>query len=136
MRLKSLMCLSFSSCAFIFALLAAGCGAVTNNAPGGKGTNLYGREVAINERFKLSKDEKVYIEGTTLTVELKGVRRTWYVDGKSETAEADLIIALDRKEQRQWMDIGEKVTVGDYSVELRAADPFGKTSCELTVARR
>jgi hypothetical protein len=71
-----------------------------------------------------------------LMVQLKAVRRTWYVDGKSETAEADVIITLDGKEQRQWMDIGEKVTVGDYVVELQSANPFGKTSCELTVARR
>ena len=95
-----------------------------------------GKAAAINEQFKLSLDEKVYIKDTALVVQLKGVRRSWYVDGKSETAEADLIIALDDKERRQWMDIGEKVTVGDYVVELQSANPFGKTSCELSVTRR
>lgn len=127
--------LSLASLAFILVLLT-GCGAWTNNGQGQEGMRVYGREVAMDERFKLSRDEKVYIKDTALAVELKGVRRTWYVDGKSETAEADLIITLDGKEQRQWMDIGEKVTAGDYVVELRSADPFGKTSCQLTVARR
>ena len=127
--------LSFYAFAFIV-LLLSGCGACANNAQGGKGLKLDGREAAINEQFKLNRDEKVYLKDTELMVQLKSVRRTWYVDGKSETAEADVIIALDGKEQRQWMEIGEKVTVGDYVVELQSANPFGKTSCELTVARR
>jgi hypothetical protein len=95
-----------------------------------------GREVSLGERFKLSPDEKVLVKDTALTIQLKSVRRTWYVDGKSETADADLIITLDKKEQRQWVDIGEKVAVGDYVVELWGADPFGKTSCQITVTRR
>ncbi len=95
-----------------------------------------GREVALGERFKLEKDEKVAVKDTALTVQLKGVRRSWHVDGKSETADADLIITLDGKEQRQWVDIGEKAAVGDYVVELWGADPFGKTSCQIVVTRR
>lgn len=126
---------SFSAFAFIL-LLLLGCGACANSAQGGRGLTGDGREAPVNEQFKLSRGETVYIKDTALSVQLKSVRRTWYVDGKSETAEADVIITLDSKEQRQWMDIGEKVTVGDYVVELRAADPFGKTSCELTVTRR
>lgn len=128
--------LSFSSLAFILLLLLSGCGAWTNKGQDEKGTGFYGREVAMGESFKLSRDEKVYVKDTALTVQLKSVRRTWYVDGKSETAEADIIVTLDGKEQRQWMDMGEKVTIGDYVVQLRAADPFGKTSCELVVVRR
>jgi hypothetical protein len=125
LRLKSLICLSLSSFAFILSLLA-GCGTMKAD----------GREVALGERFKLNRDEKVWVKDAALTVELKGVRRSWHVDGKSETADADLIITLNGKEQRQWMDIGEKLTVGDYVVDLRGADPFGKTSCELIVTRR
>jgi dTDP-4-dehydrorhamnose 3,5-epimerase-like enzyme len=95
-----------------------------------------GREVALGERFKLNQDEKVRVKDAALTIELKGVRRSWHVDGKSETADADLIITLDGKEQRQWVDIGEKLAAGGYVVELWGADPFGKTGCELIVTRR
>lgn len=135
MRLKSLSHLSFPSCVFIL-LLLSGCGALTNNGQAEKGLKADGREVIIGERFKLSRDEKVSVKDTTLTVQLKGVRRSWRVDSKSETADADIIITLDNKEQRQWMDIGEKVSVGDYLVDLRGADPFGKTNCQIIVTRR
>jgi hypothetical protein len=64
------------------------------------------------------------------------VRRTWYVDGKSETADADMIMTLDKTEQRRWVEIGEKVILGDYVITLAGAYPFGKTSCELIVERR
>lgn len=95
-----------------------------------------GREVSLGESFKLTPDEKVRVKDTGLAVELKSVRRTWYVDGKSETADADIIITLDKKEQRQWLGIGKNVTIGDYVVELKGANPFGKTDCTLVVTRR
>jgi hypothetical protein len=117
---------ALSSFAVVLSLLA-GCGS---------GPKAGGREVALGERFKLSRDEKVWVKDTSLTAELKGVRRTWYVDGKSETAEADIIITLDGKEQRQWMGSGEKVTAGEYVLQLAGANPFGKTDCELVVTRR
>jgi len=129
MRLKLLMRLSFSFFFLILSLLV-GCGARSN--PG----QAEGREVSLGESFKLTPDEKVRVKDTALAVQLKSVRRTWYVDGKSETADADIIITLDNKEQRQWIDIGEKVTAGDYVVELTGADPFGKTDCTLIVTRR
>jgi hypothetical protein len=121
---KRLSLLAFA----LIPLLLFGCGARTSKVDG--------REVAVGERFKLSREEKVFVKDAALTLQLKSVRRTWYVDGKSETAEAEIIIALDGKEQRRWMGMGEKVEAGDYVVELEAADPFGKTSCELVVMRR
>jgi hypothetical protein len=121
--------------AFPVALLV-GCGAGMTGVRVGRELMGHGRTAAIGERFKLEQEEEVSIKDTNLTIQLKSVRRTWYVDGKSETADADIIITLDGKEQRQWMDIGEKVTIGDYVVELRGADPFGKTSCEVVVAGR
>jgi hypothetical protein len=121
--------------AFIFPLLA-GCGAVTTNAPAGRELTAQGRTARLGESFKLAREEKVSIEGTNLTALLKSVRRTWYVDGRGETAEADIIIALDGREQRQWMDVGEKLIVGDYEIVLSGADPFGKTSAHLIVTRR
>ncbi len=135
MRLKSLRHLFFPSCAFIL-LLLSGCGAVTSNGQAERGMKADGREAVLGERFKLEKDEKVSVKDTALTIELKGVRRSWHVDGKGETADADLVITLDGKEQRQWVDIGEKAAVGDYVIDLRGADPFGKTSCQIIVTRR
>jgi hypothetical protein len=117
--------LSFSSVVLTLVLLAAGCGAW-----------MGGRQVAVGESFKLSPGEKASIIGAALSVQLSGVRRTWYVDGKRETAEADIIITLNGTEQRQWMGVGEKVMAGNYLVNLRGADPFGKTNCELMVLRR
>jgi len=128
---------SFSVSSFMLCLsLLAGCGAGMNNGQAGKWLKADGREVAIGERFKLSRDEKASVKDTALTVQLKSVRRTWYVDGKGETVDADIIFTLDKKEQREWVGIGEKVTIGDYVVELWGADSFGKTSCELIVTRR
>jgi hypothetical protein len=109
---------------------------MTNNGQAERVLKADGREVSLGERFKLSRDEKVWVKDTALTIQLKSVRRSWHVDGKGETSDADLIITLDGKEQRQWVNIGEKVTVGDYVVELWGADPFGKTSCQITVTRR
>jgi hypothetical protein len=109
-------------------LLLAGCGAASLSAGG--------REAALGESFKLIPNESVSIKETPMTIELKGVRRTWYVDGKSETADADLVIALDGREQRQWLKVGEETNVGDYTVKVWGADPFGKTSATLVVTRR
>ena len=127
--LKTLLLLCF---AFGFSHLA-GCGAGTFDGKIGKGFEASGREVSQGERFKLEKDEMVSVKDTKMTVQLKGVRRTWYVDGKSETADADIIITLGGKEQRQWIKVGEKITFGDYIIELSGADPFGKTSAGLIV---
>jgi hypothetical protein len=144
--MKSLKSFAISFFALCLSLLA-GCGAGTNNGAverglaangnqGESGPKAVGREVAIGERFKLVRDEKVRVKDTSLTIGLKGVRHTWYVDGKSETVDADFIITSNEKEQRQWIDLGEKVTVGDYVVELLGADPFGKNDSELVVTRR
>lgn len=109
--------------------LLAGCGAVAGRRAGG-------REAALGERFKLGRDEKVSVKETPLAIELKSVRRTWHVDGKGETADADLIITLDGREHRQWLKVGEKAEIGDYTVKVWGADPFGKTSADLIVTRR
>jgi hypothetical protein len=100
------------------------------------GCGAGGREAALGEQFKLTPNESVSIKGTPLAVELKAVRRTWYVDGKSETAEADLVVTLEGREHKQWLKGGEEKTVGDYTVKVWGADPFGKTSAELIVTRR
>ena len=102
----------------------------------GCGLRSGGREAALGEQFKLTPNERVSIKGTPLAVGLKSVRRTWYVDGKSETAEADLVVMLEGREHRQWLKGGEEKTVGDYTVKVWGADPFGKTSAELIVTRR
>jgi hypothetical protein len=94
------------------------------------------REVSLGERFKLLADERVFVRETALTIELKGTRRTWYVDGKSETAEADLRLTLGGEAKRQWVKAGEEVAVGDYNVRAWGVDPFGKSSAELIVTRR
>ena len=109
--------------------LLSGCGVVVGRRAGGC-------EAALGERFKLSRDETVSIKETPLSIELKTVRRTWYVDSKSETADADLIMTLEGREQRQWLKVGEKAEVGDYIVKVWGADPFGKTSAELIVTKR
>lgn len=116
-------------------LLLVACG----NAPTGKmekGLQANGREVAPGERFKLEKDETVWVKETGVTIQLKGVRRSWHVDGKSESVDADIIITLDGKEQRRWMNLGDEVTTGEYIVRLRGAYPFGKTNATLTVMHR
>jgi hypothetical protein len=117
---------------FLLALilsLSPGCGTAAGLRSGG-------REAAIGERFKLTPSESVSIKETRLAIELKGVRRTWYVNGKGETADADLAMTLDGREQRQWLKVGEETTVGDYTVKVWGADPFGKTSATLIVTRR
>jgi hypothetical protein len=121
---------------FVFGLsLLAGCGAGMVDGKMEKGLQANGREVVLGEDFKLEKDEKVSVKDTNMTIQLKSVRRTWYVDGKSETADADIVITLDGKEQRRWMKIGDKLTFGDYMVELSGADPFGKTNAGLIIKR-
>lgn len=118
----------------------AGCAAGANNAqPGTPVANSNrlegGREVSVGESFKIGKDEKVSVKETKLTIELKGTRRSWLANGKGEFVEADVLVALDGKEQRQWMKLGNKLTSGEYVVELLSVDPFGKTNAGLTVTR-
>jgi hypothetical protein len=125
---------NFSKCHTLFSLalilsISSGCGAVA-------GLRAGGREAALGEQFKLTPNESISIKETPLAIELKTVRRTWYVDGKSETADADLVMTLDGREQRQWLKVGEETQVGDYNVKVWGADPFGKTSAELMVTRR
>ena len=116
--------------------LYAGCGASATDAPVGGELEVDGRTAAVGETFKLKPEEKVSIRETQFTVQLKGVRRTWYVDGRGETADADLVLTLGGKERRQWIKAGEKATVGDFVVQVWGADPFGKTSADLIVTRR
>ena len=127
MKMKESKCLALL-CSIFSLLLLAGCGVAGKNG---------GREAAIGQRFKLGKDETVSIRDTDLTVQLKSVRRSWTVDGKGETADADILVTLAGKDdQRKWLGIGERVTAANYVIELSAADPFGETSCELIVGRR
>ena len=131
--------------------LLAGCGASTTNKPAGNGLTANAnananyvddgwppgsREVELGEQFKLLADDRVFVKGTELSIVLEGTRRTWYVDGKSETAEADLRITLDGEEKRQWLKVGEETTVGDYKVKAWGVYPFGNSSAELIVTRR
>ena len=109
--------------------LVPGCGAAA-------GLHVGGREAALGERFKLIPNESVSIKETPLAVELKTVRLTMYADSKSETADADLVMTLDGREQRQWLKVGQATQVGDYTVKVWGVDPFGKTSAELIVTRR
>jgi hypothetical protein len=123
-------------------LLLTGCGAsagrgLSANAGGADdGWPPGAREVAPGERFKLSRDEKVSVKETPLTVELKGVRRSWHVDGKGESADVDLIITSGGEEKRQWLQVGAETTAGEYTVKVWGADPFGKTSATLIVTGR
>ncbi|HYG82464.1 MAG TPA: hypothetical protein VD861_18860, partial [Pyrinomonadaceae bacterium] len=82
------------------------------------GCGAGGREAALGERFKLARDESVSIKETPMTVELKGVRRTWHVDGRGETADADLVVTLGGLEHRQWLKAGEEKAVGEYAVKV------------------
>lgn len=93
------------------------------------------REVAVGEDFKIETKEKVSVKGTPLTIELKGVKLSWYANGKGEYPEADVVVALNGKEQRQWMKLGETIKSGEYVVKLTGAYPFGKTNAELIVTR-
>lgn len=95
-----------------------------------------GREAMPGESFKLESKEKVSIKGTKLSIQLMGVRRSWRADGKGEYVDAEIITTLNSTEQRQWMNIGDEVTVGDYLVKLLGAYPFGKTNAELIVKRQ
>ncbi|HEX8845617.1 MAG TPA: hypothetical protein VF791_13275 [Pyrinomonadaceae bacterium] len=123
--------------------LLAGCGAAQmgrgltangNRVEGEK--KAEGREVALGERFKLDRDEKVWVKDTKLTVQLKGVRRSWLANGKGEFVDAEIIFTLDAKEETHWLKLGEKLTVGDYVIELKGAYPFGKTNAELMITRK
>src|SRR5215213_3804917 len=133
---RALLLLALSLSLFTCCGASAGGGPQVNANHADDGWPPGSREVALGEQFKLLRDERVFVKDTALTVELKGTRRTWYVDGKSETAEADLRITLGGDEKKQWLKVGEETTVGDYTVKLWGADPFGKSSATLIVTRR
>jgi hypothetical protein len=144
MRVRLRKRFSISFFALSLALLA-GCAAGANNTgPGALAANgnhltagppTGGREIIIGETFKIEKDERVSVKETKLTVELKGTRLSWLANGGGEYGEADVLVALDGKEQRRWLKLGDKITSGEYVVELTGVDPFGKTSARLTVTR-
>lgn len=114
--------------------LERGLSSNSNQAEGGQKTN--GREAMLGKSFKLESKEKVSIKDTKLVLQLNGVRRSWLADGKGELVDAEIMITLDATEQRQWIQIGGEVVVGDYLVKLLGAYPFGKTNAELIVTRR
>ena len=111
-------------------------GLTTNSNQGESGRKPEGREVALDERFKVDRDEKVWVKDTKLTVRLKSVRRSWLANGGGEFVDAQLVITLDAEEQTEWLKLGEKLTVGDYIIKLLGAYPFGKTNAELMVTRK
>jgi hypothetical protein len=129
----------------VFSLMSlAGCAAGANTtgpvAPAANGNLEAGpqtgsREVAIGESFTLGKDEKVSVKETKLTIELKGTRLSWLANGGGEFVEAEVLVTLDGKELRRWLKLGENITSGEYVVKLHGANPFGKSSAELTVTR-
>ena len=145
MRVKLLKHLAVVFLAAGLASLAGCAGGVNSAQPGALAANgnqssggepqAGGREVALGEEFKLGKDEKVSVKATGLTIELKGVKRSWYANGGGEFPEADVAVTLDGKEERRWMKLGETIKSGEYIVKLSGADPFGKTGAELIVTR-
>jgi hypothetical protein len=125
-------------------ILLTGCGAGGSSslqpgalAPKGHGPEAGGREVILGENFKILIDEKVSVKETNLMIELKGTRNSWYADGKGGFVEAEVLVALDGKEQRRWMKLGDEMTSGEYTIRLMGVDPFGrKSNAELIVKRR
>jgi hypothetical protein len=96
-----------------------------------------GKQSALNEEFKLLPHEKLAIKDTGLTVQVDKVLRSWYVNGKSDTVSVEFTTTLDGKEEKQYLDFEKKfVTVGEFRIELLAADPFGKNECKFKVTRR
>jgi hypothetical protein len=126
-RLISCLCLGMT--------LLAGCAGALTGGNTNAGPFASGRGVALGEEFKLQRDEKTSVKQTSLAIELKGVRRTWYVDGKSETVDADVILTLNGKEQRQWISFRDPARIGEFEVKLTAANPFGKNDATLVVHR-
>jgi hypothetical protein len=119
----------------IFSLVLQSACASTSGAK--SGLNADGKQPALGEEFKILPHEKIAIKETGLTVELDKVVRSWYVNGKSETVSVELTTALDGKEEKQYLDFQKKsVTVGEFQIELLAADPFGKNECKFKVTRR
>jgi hypothetical protein len=133
----------------LFLALQSACAAGASNnsgtrAPSGangsraKGdSDADGKQPALNEEFKLLPHEKIAIKDTGLAVQLDKVLRSWYVDGRSDTVSVELTTTLDGKEEKQYLDFKKKtVTVGEFEIELLAADPFGKNECKFKVTRR
>ncbi|HKR00793.1 MAG TPA: hypothetical protein VJT09_08970, partial [Pyrinomonadaceae bacterium] len=119
MKTKLWKCFQSLSLAFILSL-AGGCRSATNNREQGEAqrglsanTNKAedaprpsGREVGLGESFKLEPEEQAALKGTRLTVQLNGVRRSWYADGKGEFVDANLSVTLDGQEQTRWLKPG------------------------------
>ena len=140
MRLNLPKCCSFLLLALSLSLLtgcaaSAGRGLPENANRADDGWPPNSREVALGEKFKIGRDEKVSVRETPLAVELKNVRRSWHVDARAERVDAEIIITFDGEETRQWLQAGQEKTVGSYDVKLWGADPFGKTSATLVVTR-
>lgn len=96
-----------------------------------------GRQAALGEEFKLLPHEWVAIENAGLNIRVDKVLRSWYTDGRSETVSVEFTTTLNDKEEKQYLDFEKKTAaVGEFDVELLAADPFGKNECRFKVTRR
>jgi hypothetical protein len=95
----------------------------------------FGRRVKLGEEFWMKPDEKVSVAQTDMTIQLKSIGHQWYVDRQAESPYAELIVSGGGGPSRS-IRLSDSVTVGDYTIKLKAANPFGnKADCKLLVTR-
>lgn len=128
--------------------LQASCGAGASDgaAKAGPETNVNhaqgepqpeGKQAALDEEFQLLPHEKIAIKETGLVVQLDKVLRSWYTNGKSETVSVEVTTTLNGTAEKQYMDFKKgTVAIGEFNLELLAANPFGKNECKFKVTRR
>jgi hypothetical protein len=99
---------------------------------------FFSRRVKLDEEFTLKPNEKVSVSGTGLTIQLKTVGHQWYTDRRAESPYVELVVTGGKAPSGP-ITLGEKFTVGDYTLKLVGANPFrdnGGPDCKLVVSRK
>lgn len=96
---------------------------------------LGARRVKLNENFTMHAGERVVVAGAGLTIQLKNVGHQWYVENRAESPFVEIMISGEGASSRT-LQLSKIVEVGDYTIRLVAANPFGDRGgpdCELIV---
>lgn len=71
-----------------------------------------------------------------LKIKLVVVGREWYAAGSGESVFVELTAKLGGTEYPMMVEPGETSDVGNYTIQVLNADPFGENRCELFVTQR
>jgi len=81
--------------------------------------------VKIGEQFTLKTDESAKIDGTDIEITVKRIGRKWLANGGGESLDFTFSVKRGGKSETYSHPLPERITAGDYKIEVVKTEPFG-----------